>query len=153
MIQDLDRVFKPMGIGKPVLLLELLHVPEIQLRHWWGSVLWFRVLVLDPLSDGINRCIHKLVEVNGVLRHLLMVVIDSLNGQGVMFVRRINHRVLGLLYGFLKSLLKLLHLFLLGSQLIVELDILSLLLSELLLNNNNLLFHKPSFLVAHALFL
>jgi hypothetical protein len=111
------------------------------------------VLVLDPLSDGINRCIHKLVEVNGVLRHLLMVVIDSLNGQGVMFVRRINHRVLGLLYGFLKSLLKLLHLFLLGSQLIVKLDILSLLLSELLLNNNNLLFHKPSFLVAHALFL
>jgi hypothetical protein len=87
-------------IGQPVLLLELLHVTEIQLRHWWRSVLWFWVLILDPLSDGINRCIHKLIEVNGVLWHLLMVVIDSLNGQGMMFVRRIYHRVLGLLYRF-----------------------------------------------------
>jgi hypothetical protein len=111
------------------------------------------MLVLDPLSDGINRGIHKLIEVDGILRHLLMVVINSLNGQWVMFVRRINDRVLGLLYGFFQSLLKLLHLLLLGPQLIVELYVLSLLLSELLLNNNNLLFHKPSLLVAHALFL
>jgi hypothetical protein len=111
------------------------------------------MLVLDPLSDGINRGIHKLIEVDGILRHLLMVVINSLNGQRVMFVRRINDRVLGLLYGFFQSLLKLLHLLLLGPQLIVELYVLSLLLSELLLNNNNLLFHKPSLLVAHALFL
>lgn len=111
------------------------------------------MLVLDPLSDSINRCIHKLVEVNGVMRHLLMMVIDSLNWQWMMFVRRIDHRVLRLLYGFFQSLLKLIHLLLLGPQLIVKLYVLSLLLSEFLLNNNYLLFHKPSFLVTHALFL
>lgn len=82
-----------------------------------------------------------------------MVVINSLNGKGMIFVRRINHWVLGLLYGFFKSLLELLHLLLLGPQFIVELDVLSLLLSKFLLNNNYLLFHKPSLLVAHALLL
>ncbi len=111
------------------------------------------MLVLDPLSNGIDRCIHKLVEINGILRQLLVVIIDSLNGQGMMLVRRINHRVLGLLDGFFQSLLQFLHILLLCPELIVELDVLGLLLCEFLLNNNDLLFHKPSFLVAHALFL
>lgn len=68
------------------------------------------MLVLNPLGYCIYRCVHQLVKVDCVL----LVIIDS---EGAL------RRLITVGPGLLKPLLKFLHLLLLRSELIVELDV------------------------------
>lgn len=75
LVEHLNRVFKSMSVGKPILFLEFLHALEVELRDAWGSILALGVLVLDPPRDGVDRGIHELVEFDSVgVLHLLMVI-------------------------------------------------------------------------------
>ena len=39
LVERLDGLLEPVGVGEPVLLLELLHVPEVQLRDRGRAIL------------------------------------------------------------------------------------------------------------------
>ena len=54
---------------------------------------------------------------------------------------------------FIKLLLQFLYLLLLGSQFVVQLDVLGLFFRQLLLKHDNLLLHMLPLLVAHRLLL
>ena len=139
-----------MSVGKPVLLLEFFHISEIKFGNRWRPIFWLWMLILNSLSDGIDRRVHKLIEVNGVLWIQHLVIVDP-DGLLEFFPFLIGPS--GTPKCVLKPPLQLLHLLLLGPQLIVQLYILGFLFSKLLLDHDDLFLHEPSLLIAHALLL
>jgi hypothetical protein len=152
LVQHFDWILQPVSIGKPILLLKLFHISEIQLRYGGWPVLWLWVFILNSLSDCVNRGIHELIKVNCILRNLLLMIIHSLSWKDLL-IWRVDYMILRMLYSFLKFRLQFFIFLFLCPQLIVKLDVLSLLFSKLLLYNNDLFFHKPSLLITHALLL
>lgn len=150
LVEHFNRIFKSMSIGKPILLLELFHIAEIKFGYWGRPIFRFWMLVLYPLSDSINRRVHQLIEVYGVLWIQHLVIVDP---HGLFEFLAFFDGPSSTPQGILKPPLKLLHLFLLRSQLIVQLNILRFLLCELLLYHDDLFLHEPSLLIAHALLL
>ena len=66
-----------MRIAQPVLLLEFLHVAEVQLRHRGRAVLRLGVFALDPRSDRVYRRVHQLLEIERAGAIAALVVTDA----------------------------------------------------------------------------
>lgn len=151
LVEHLDGVFEAVGVGEPVLLLELLHALEVELGHTRRAVLALGILILNSPRNGVDRGVHQLVELDGVRVAHLLVVVDTRKPDAAPVVVRWQRPLVG--FAFFKASLEFLHFLLLVAQLVVELDVLGLLLCELLLENENLFLHQAPLLVAHRLLL
>lgn len=149
LIKHFDGFLQLVGVRQPILLLELLHVAEIKLRDRRRSVFRLRVLVLDALRDGIDRTVHQLLEVYHVVLELLVVVHSLVVALEGVLSDHVDHCLLA----FVDPSLKLIELFLPRSQLVVKLDVLGIFVCDLLLEQDNLLLHVRTLLVAHRVFL
>ena len=77
LVKNLNRIFKSVCIWKPILLLELFHIAEIELWNRWRPIFWFWMFILYSLCKSIYRWVHQLIEINRILRIQNLMVINS----------------------------------------------------------------------------
>ena len=77
LVKNFNRIFKSMRIWKPILLLELFHVAEIELWNRWRPIFWFWMFILYPLCNSIYGGVHQLIEINRILRIQNLMIVNS----------------------------------------------------------------------------
>lgn len=80
LVEHLHRVLQLLGVGHPVLLLQLLDVLEVETGHLGRGVTGLGVLALDAVGDHVDGGVHEVLKVHALPSALSAADVKGLVG-------------------------------------------------------------------------